>query len=507
MACGQCKAMFESRQSLEKHVKDAHFHFCPHCSVVFQSESVLETHVKEQHVHICSECKNIFTTPEDRDRHWKERHLFVCTKCACTFKSEDAFENHMKREHPEKPKMPPKTRENPRQGQSGPTKVKVERAAASSTRDTKKTPLICRLCKTDPVFSSPKELIDHTRIQHNKFLCLACSIIFESRDRFQEHRRDKHGDNYPKAPNQPRQEEVPRGIFQPIRCCKHSILKSPNDVMRHIRKAHSIFVCPVCPQSFSEAKGLVLHSYDEHEHERRACCTRCPSHKEFQMHVEQAHASFSCSTCQPPLQINSGPAFEMHMRSEHPTFVCYSCFRMFNTPEDLRKHIDIGDHSIHSCVKCRREFPGKDLLNSHLKYTHGLLVCKMCDMMFPTDVMMEEHIRGNHPSLKCTACGIDFQNRSYLEAHVQFGQCRQKSKKSPVSKPAGGAPKMPSLSVVDLVESVETIEDRHAKFHKNVQGQPASRGRQTRGRSRSPGKRQNPNMATKDGGQYMSGPF
>ncbi|GFR81331.1 zinc finger protein 208 [Elysia marginata] len=103
---------------------------------------------------------------------------------------------------------------------------------------------------------------------------------------------------------------------------------------------------------------------------------------------------------------------------------CKICFQSFDGMERLGEHMK--SHSIEECysiqcMKCKRNFDDRLLLNKHLSDTGcSGFVCSVCNMSFPLETLLLKHQVLAHKvcdEMKCSECGKVFSDQGSWARH------------------------------------------------------------------------------------------
>ncbi|XP_023158475.1 zinc finger protein 600 [Ceratitis capitata] len=235
----------------------------------------------------------------------------------------------------------------------------------------------------------------------------------------------------PKKPMQKKCQDVYK--LTPCEYCKK--LFPENKLKQHKSRYHrpKIFLCDICPRSFSIANNLRRHQRThDMNRERKYACSECDRtfftedvyRTHIKIHQSSRRPNFQCNHCDKAfmhkgsltlhLQKHTGPKnecsicqkryvrkidLEVHMRNHSGDlpYKCSKCEKAFMTTSSLRKHELLHTGVRFKCDLCNKEYshPSK-LSRHHLNHTGLPLKCAICDKGFAEPNKIRRHIRSVH---------------------------------------------------------------------------------------------------------------
>ncbi|CAG5056264.1 unnamed protein product [Parnassius apollo] len=202
--------------------------------------------------------------------------------------------------------------------------------------------------------------------------------------------------------------------------------------------------CGYCDAQCRNISLLRLHSLQIHN---RCCVFKCvdcgkiiSNFKSFVNHsrLHKQPLNYCCEFCNKKFSMVS--YIKRHRNTEHCDVYlssCRKCGASFDTPEQLRDHLDIYNKSFKkSCSKvsgeqelrcdhCYKEFKTRSNLQQHkLVHTNRSrdFSCHVCGKMFYTKGTLGTHILTHEETkpYKCQFCPMAFKARGNLQSHISL---------------------------------------------------------------------------------------
>ncbi|CAL8137032.1 unnamed protein product [Orchesella dallaii] len=124
--------------------------------------------------------------------------------------------------------------------------------------------------------------------------------------------------------------------------------------------------------------------------------------------------------------IDKDTKFEMRLIHNQENFICPHCKRSFPRKGNLNTHIvrmhPQSHHRGKNCPICLKKFQSREQLKNHMRFVHvgRRHTCSYCKASFKQQTHLKEHIASIHkptPS-NCKLCGKVLKNRKYLNEHM-----------------------------------------------------------------------------------------
>ncbi|CAH0602494.1 unnamed protein product [Chrysodeixis includens] len=313
--------MYRSREEKRSHPNYKKLPFkCDSCVLGFTRKETYDLHIKKKHDetigdYLCDVCSVRFSSKQDLDKH-KKRH-YVCFRCKlCRYETRQVLTalNHCKMKH----------------STDGPNSIH------------------CSKC--DAVFTTPKELENHTQLVHT-LVCNECGVKF----------------------------------------------KWMNSLRRHKTRIHGIkreFICDICTKTFSTKTRLESHmvTHNATIAKKLAYCDICKTQYK-NIYVYRNHLKYSAN------------------HSER-AFACTECNNKFASKVYLKRHYNFYhlQKSQFHCEICNKLFISDWRLKNHRQTRHGLSrsrdhTCNVCGKKFFVSIT---------PACNCPTAGLSYRERAFV---------------------------------------------------------------------------------------------
>lgn len=191
-----------------------------------------------------------------------------------------------------------------------------------------------------------------------------------------------------------------------------------------------IFPCPKCKRLFKLKGTLMRHLTNVHATEKNFPCDHCnrkfPSLTYLNQHkkIHSDERPYICPSCGKAYKTGSDLYHHEKSHANERHYKCPKCAKAFNTSSDLHKHTICvhTDRNLwkNTCPVCKKKFPLKINLDSHMKIHEKRFSCPECEYKCATKVCMDRHIltHSNGKGMKCFVCNADFKYATGLRQHL-----------------------------------------------------------------------------------------
>jgi len=415
--CKFCRSTFTNYSLLASHLFNSHFEQkCKFgkCNFYTDSRDELEKHVKEKHdkekkTCECIYCGQRFVKKNYRVRHTSKMHAKIairCTeykKCMDFFKTVSEMENHLKEAH-----------------------KKAERHKQS---------VICLFCQKT-IWDKATYVI-HIKTHHSEeaFRCKqrTCFTFFKSEAELQKHYEDKHIENffcalcdYASSTRNLMKMHFENHHFPKNKKCPHCPKQFRTDVLvnKHLKDQHAAKKCPHCKEVGTNLRRHIVTA------ECPVCKKPFPCKRLLAKHKIGCKNFFDCLKC--------GKIFKLecylkdHVNEKHAAgqiwkwYRCKMCVEYFLCGKFLRIHHleKHADSMKFKCDSCEERFWSADGLQVHRFNAHGIggAECRNCEKTFSTEKKLSEHLKWNHdkenPRLQfvdCAECGKKMRKTGFIQ--------------------------------------------------------------------------------------------
>ncbi|XP_052745190.1 zinc finger protein OZF isoform X2 [Bicyclus anynana] len=282
----------------------------------------------------------------------------------------------------------------------------------------------------------------------NKFTCLTCFKVFDSRLELLKHyqnielvRFNKNNEalNDETKPIQYKMVEDKDGsvTYKCERCYKK--YKHKKYIQRHI-KSHidkRPYLCKLCGKTYQTASLIVAHG-KMHAGDLFSCTYGCgyqSVHKHVVTDHEKRHRNeykYKCETCGKGFQVLTWYQQHQNIHNDVRPFACDRCDKSFH----MHKYLMVHKSNVHPqssgrkpwlCQLCGLPCDSKNCLNQHLKQIHGIAttkanLCDVCGKVVRDSRQLQLHKRAVHLKIKpfsCSLCEKSFQKKYTLKVHQQ----------------------------------------------------------------------------------------
>lgn len=159
-------------------------------------------------------------------------------------------------------------------------------------------------------------------------------------------------------------------------------------------KVERKFHCPHCTCRFTTSKILQTHIVTRHTNDE-----------------PEVGINYECPECD--VMYRKASLLKLHLESRHqvllenPDRVCAICYDIFDTADELPKHVKSEHQKIYAChetVGCKKRYRTEESLRSHAQkhdpnYVPDLS-CSLCSKVFPTQKKLSEHFKNHGEELK-----------------------------------------------------------------------------------------------------------
>ncbi|XP_036341045.1 zinc finger protein 600-like isoform X2 [Rhagoletis pomonella] len=176
-----------------------------------------------------------------------------------------------------------------------------------------------------------------------------------------------------------------------------------NKLRQHKSRYHrpKIFLCDICPSSFSIANNLRRHQRTHDlNRQRNFSCNEC-GRKFFTEDVYRTH-------------------IKTHQSSRQSKFNCNQCDKVFLHKGSLTLHIQKHGEPKNECSVCMKRYVRKVDLEVHMRNHSGELPyqCPLCERAFMTTSALRKHeLLHNGIRYKCGICNKEYSHPSKLSRH------------------------------------------------------------------------------------------
>ncbi len=226
LKCPECKTVFKSKSTMNRHVGKAHGRLCQYCPMRFQLSWELELHYLKQHdkehnkpgkpltLITCDVCGRVSKGQNNHSTHMRihQEKTLKCEKCSLMFYAKSQLVYHMKVKH-------------------SPDLLVYDQE--------------CTICKTK--FASAHRLKCHVRKLHKEHKCDYCKDTFIGAPAFEAHLHKKHMDQ----------------ATQKCSKCIRSYFTA-NQLRNHNNDCHALRTCAHCGVKVEGIYALHRHEREEH---------------------------------------------------------------------------------------------------------------------------------------------------------------------------------------------------------------------------------------------------
>ncbi|OXA45201.1 Zinc finger protein 62 [Folsomia candida] len=429
--CGQpnCGKAYTTKGALTHHNAAVHvaarLFWCYTCSKGFFTKGALARHVKYVHDNVEPKFECTFCDAKFKEKHGLHRHIvshvgekhYPCGKCGVAFGSSGALRNHQF-SHPTDKSFPCHfcSKTYKRQGDRH-----AHVLLAHPT--TPHVPSDCPTC--GKTFRNGTFLRKHVRLNHGDrtFFCYFCpKVVKNYKANFETHVR-RHT------------------LEKPFICpsadgCKYST-GSPADLISHLKCMHApkmeedMETCYFCGEKVRKREYDLMSHMRKHTAERAFCCGVCGkmfnSVRKVKGHIDEVHTRGRRRGA------NSHIGF--HIRKKSPSSKSHQCnvtpcTKSFNTPKNLRDHINRVHNSwkrfscdFQNCaVTCKSKTGIKAHKLTHTREKNFKCGQPNCDKAYTTQGALTHHHAAVHVAarlFKCPTCSKGFFTKPGLRQHVR----------------------------------------------------------------------------------------
>lgn len=413
----------------------------PHASEQGESSDTQGTAISSSPIHIkmkpfvCEQCGRMYQSKASLQRHLKShqnKKPFQCPLCEKSYSRKPILEDHLIMVHAEgKTKNIYKCPECPQVYHN------LQRLASHRKKHSEERPFKCQYCPK--AFKEASNVKRHELIHLGKkpHKCVICGRGFSDRGNLQKHEAT-HGikgkDSRTNVEN-----------WKPFSCGECGKSFKQLGYLRYHERMHrkiEVFSCTLCDKTFSQAANLKTHvkSHSEKAFKCDQCSLSYRKESKLQQHKASCHAVKRCFVCGKCGKVLSSKANLVRHENKHlglKPFQCPLCEVAFSERLSLRKHIKAHQDDVFFCKKCDSIFTSEGALDEHEKnhMCSGIHKCQSCDRTFSSKNGLSRHkqshgvIRERQRSSEkssnvkrrklyiCDVCNKQFDKKKLLSKH------------------------------------------------------------------------------------------
>lgn len=311
----------------------------------------------------------------------------------------------------------------------------------------------CKFC--DKTFISKRGLMKHKATKHDDnresrvFRCRVCNIIFNSEEKFVNHRKKHERRDCPICGKTVRNTYLQKHI--------HDVHTGPSKIEEHFssterRTKQSIYdqmildnlglrceLCPESAQNFEQFSSLRTHYSTVHSMRGYVrCCgkqffIRCLAVQ----HIAAHKGTHRCQLCNKTFSTRTSLTNHIGIvhASDNPedrSYDCDECDRSFSTIPQLRVHQKRHKLTQTECALCGKSVRS-DYIQKHIATQHGekckQLICHVCGKAFSTECVLKAHIkqhmephavqRAKPERTECAVCKKMIRGKYSMKKHMK----------------------------------------------------------------------------------------